>query len=102
MAGLASDVDDVPALLDEQRNEAVTEVVGPNAGEPDGLAGASPDVAMPRLPVRVVPDATARVREGECIVVRTSLRIGARVHISTESGGAYLADKSRPHPCAEA
>src|SRR3712207_7894194 len=33
---------------DEQRDEAVAEVLGPDAAQADGLAGAAPDVAMPR------------------------------------------------------
>ena len=40
-----------------------------DAGEADGLAGTRPDVAMPGLPGVVVPDAAARVREDEGLVV---------------------------------
>jgi hypothetical protein len=65
-------VEDVPALLDEQRDEAVAGVVGAHAGQSDGLAGAPPDVAMPRLPVGVVPDSTAGAWEDERVVVRAA------------------------------
>jgi hypothetical protein len=65
VTGLARDVDDVPAFLDQERDESVSEVVGPHAGEADGVAGASPDIAVPRLPLRVIPDAIGGAREDE-------------------------------------
>jgi hypothetical protein len=70
--GLPGDVDDVAAFLDEQRHEAVSEVVGPHTGQTYALACAPPDIAVPRLPVRVVPDLSARTREDERVVVRAS------------------------------
>jgi len=55
--GLAGDIDHAAPFLDQHRDEAVAQVVGPHPAQLDRPAGGRPCVPVPGVPGAVVPDA---------------------------------------------
>lgn len=58
--GLASDLDHAAAFMDQQRDEAVAEIVRASTLQADGATGGDPSVPVPGLPGGVVPDAATQ------------------------------------------